>query len=157
MEKQKIIRLILDRQKKADQIIHNNYHRMAQKFGLSLDQFHLLLELDELMIDEESEPPTIGLLAQNINVSQNTVSERISRLEKKGLVERKMDKKDRRISHVVPTDSGRRLLNAISSEADSGFFQNALLKMQTEELENFLSCYDRLIVQMKSMQMKGAR
>lgn len=152
MEKQKIVDLILDTQKEIDQTIHENYHRLAQKFGLSLDQFHLLLEIEESMMGAESEleSPTIGLLAENINVSQNTISERISRLEKKDYLKRVMDKKDRRINHVVLTDSGKSLMNTISSEAETDFVRNALLKMQSDELETFLSCYKEFITQIKN-------
>lgn len=151
MEKQKIVDLILDRQNKIDQMIHGNYHKLAQKFGLSLDQFHLLLELDDFMtnIGVGMESPTIGLLAENINVSQNTISERVSRLEKKGVVKRMTDQKDRRINHVVLTDSGTDLMNTIRSGAETDFVRNALLRMQTEELENFLSCYENFIAQIK--------
>ena len=152
MEKQKIVDLILDTQKEIDQTIHENYHRLAKKLGLSLDQFHLLLEIEESMIgvDSELQSPTIGLLAENINVSQNTVSERISRLEKKGYLKRVMDKKDRRINHVVLTESGKNLMNTISSEAETDFVRNALLKMQSDELETFLSCYKEFINRIKN-------
>lgn len=152
MEKQKTVELILNRQKEIDQTIHENYHRLAQKFGLSLDQFHLLLEIDESMMgaDSKLESPTIGFLAENINVSQNTISERVSRLEKKGLVKRVMDKKDRRINHVVLSDSGKVLMNTISLEAETDFVRNALLKMQSNELENFLSCYEKFMIQIRN-------
>jgi len=147
MRKEILIDSIIEKQKTVERIIHENYHKLAQRYDLSLDQFHLLLELEELMLDIENEAqaPTIGVIAKNVNVSQNTVSERITRLEKKGYVSRLEDKKDRRISHVVLTESGRDLLRSINEEAETGFVKTALLKMGEDVLADFLTCYDKLI------------
>ena len=151
MKNEELAMKILDRKNTIDSLIHKNYHNLSQKLGLSLDQFHLLLELDELNIDLENElsAPTIGTLAKNINVSQNTVSERITRLEKKGLVKRIADSKDRRISHVVLTDSGINLLKNIGSKAETEFVKSALLNLKNNELENLLLYYDKLIAKME--------
>lgn len=153
MRKKEIIDSILENKKRAEMIIHENYHLLAQKYDLSLDQFHLLLELDELMLDikSDTEAPTIGTIAKNVNVSQNTVSERITRLQKKGFVQRIMDNKDRRISHVVLTDKGNELLKAIDKEAETDFTYTALSKMTNDELSQFLKCYQKLITNMLSI------
>jgi DNA-binding MarR family transcriptional regulator len=68
-----------------------------------------------------------------------------------------MDKKDRRINHVVLTDSGKELMNTISLEAETDFVRNALLKMQSDELENFLSCYEKFMAQIRSDQIQNDR
>lgn len=153
LRKKEIIKLIIENQKEAEMIIHENYHLLAQKYDLSLDQFHLLLELDELMLDIrcDTEAPTIGTIAKNVNVSQNTVSERITRLEKKGFVQRLPDKKDRRVSHVVLTDKGNKLLQSINKEAETDFTYTALSKMTNDELSQFLKCYQKLIINMLSI------
>ncbi len=147
MEKEEIAQQIIARRDTVDLLIHENYHRLAQKYDLSLDQFHLLIELDDLMLDvtSDTEAPTIGSLAKNISVSQNTVSERVTRLEKKGLLKRVMDTEDRRINHVVLTEEGRKVLKALSEEAETDFVHNALIQMQPKELQDFLTCYDKLI------------
>lgn len=150
MKNKEIIKLIMENQKKADMIVHENYHSPTQKYDLSLDQFHLLLELDELMLDLENETqaPTIGAIAKNVNVSQNTVSERITRLEKKELVQRIEDNKDRRVSHVVLTKKGKELLKSINKEAETDFVKTALSRMTVDELKDFLRCYEKLIYNM---------
>jgi len=71
--------------------IHLKHHEIAQSHGLTLEQFHLLMELDELeldMISDDLLPPTIGELAADIGNAPHTLSGRIKRLEKKGLIKK---------------------------------------------------------------------
>lgn len=156
MTKKQIITQLLDCQTDADRMVHENYHRLAQELGLTLEQFHLLLELDELMLDVQNtaDAPTVGMLAKSIRVSQNTVSERVSRLEKKNLVCRKPDPKDRRISHVVLTQEGRSLLQRISAQAETSFVRHAMEQMETEELQTFLVCAQKLVSSMNQLNSK---
>lgn len=45
-----------------NQIIHSQHHDLAQKYNLTVEQFNLLVELDELNLDlpDDSLQPTIG-------------------------------------------------------------------------------------------------
>lgn len=120
--------------------IHLKHHEIAQSHGLTLEQFHLLMELDELeldMISDDLLPPTIGELAADIGNAPHTLSGRIKRLEKKGLVEKIRDENDLRINRVVFTEKGQKLINTIKKEAHNAFIQNALKKMDKETLDNF--------------------
>lgn len=150
---------IMEKRDQVDATVHRNYHTLAQKFGLSLDQFHLLLELDELNLDvcSDDEAPTIGILAQNVNVTQNTASERVTRLEKKRLVRRMSDSRDRRVSHVLLTGNGKALIAQISAEAETDFLKTALSNMPEEALDRFLSCYDALLSEMDRLAGKGEK
>lgn len=143
---QKIIQL----KDEVDTLIHKKYHKLAKKYGLSLEQYHLLLELDELMfdIDDEFKAPTVGQIAKNINNSQNTVSERITRLENKGLVNRKKDINDKRISRVVLTDKGRELLEAIENEASSKYLFSSISNMEEIDINNLFISLEKLVEQM---------
>lgn len=157
MEKSEIAACILERRNRVNQIIHEKYHQLARKAGLSLEQFHLLLELDELMLDfdDESGAPTVGSLAKNVNVSQNTISERITRLENKGLVLRVADKNDKRVSHVILSEQGREFLNFLDTEAEADLLHDALCDMPMEQLETFLNCYNSLIEKMNHSKRAG--
>nr|WP_319374649.1 MarR family winged helix-turn-helix transcriptional regulator [uncultured Methanobacterium sp.] len=120
--------------------IHLKHHEIAQSHGLTLEQFHLLLELDELeldMISDDLLPPTIGELAADIGNAPHTLSGRIKRLEKKGLIKKIQDDNDLRINRVVFTENGQELINTIKKEAHNAFIQNALKKMNKETLDNF--------------------
>jgi len=107
---------------------------------LSLEQYHLLLELDDLALtlNEDGNPPTIGQVAEVLNNAQNTVSERVSRLEKKGLVERVPDKSDKRVSRVTITERGRKLLKALNFLAGDEFLYSSLAKLDDSVLDQLL-------------------
>ncbi|MGO5075795.1 MarR family winged helix-turn-helix transcriptional regulator [Clostridium sporogenes] len=150
MNKEEKIQSIIDYKNDIDTLIHQKYHELAQKYDLSLEQFHLLIELDELMLDinDDYKAPTVGQIAKNINNSQNTVSERITRLENKGLVKRRKDSNDRRISRVILTDEGKNLIKLIDKQASSKFLFNALYNMEDVDTSNLLKCLEKLIEQM---------
>ncbi|HHW01855.1 MAG TPA: MarR family transcriptional regulator [Thermoanaerobacterales bacterium] len=151
MNKEEKIQMIINYKNEVDALIHKKYHELAQKYGLSLEQYHLLIELDELMLDinDEYKAPTVGEIAKNINNAQNTVSERITRLENKGLVKRVKDNKDRRISRVVLTKQGRCLIDSIDNQASSKFLFNSISNMEDKHINNFLECLEKLIEQMR--------
>lgn len=136
----------------VDELIHGRYHKLAKKYNLSLEQFHLLIELDELAINlsDEISAPTIGDIAKNINNSQNTVSEKVNRLEKKGLVKRVKNDEDRRISRVMLTDEGRKLINAINEEASSKFLLDSISALEESDIDNLLKGLERLYEKMRS-------
>jgi DNA-binding MarR family transcriptional regulator len=141
---------IIQSKMEIDELIRRKHHELAQQYGLSLEQFHLLIELEELMldVDNESSAPTIGEIASSINNSQNTVSEKITRLENKKLVTRTRDLKDRRISRIVLTDEGRSLIEAISAQANNRFLFDSISKMEDADIEDLLEGLTKLLQQM---------
>ncbi|WP_238915358.1 MarR family transcriptional regulator [Clostridium sp. YIM B02555] len=153
MEKEKKIQKIIQYKEEINTLIHNKYHELAKKYELSLEQFHLLIELDELMIDiaDEFKAPTVGQIAKNINNSQNTVSERITRLENKALVKRIRDVSDKRISRVVLTEKGRAVLEAIEKEASSKYLFNSIFNMDEIDINNLLNSLQKLVQEMNSI------
>lgn len=153
MEKAKKIQKIIQYKEEINTLIHNKYHELAKKYELSLEQFHLLIELDELMIDiaDEFKAPTVGQIAKNINNSQNTVSERITRLENKALVKRIRDVSDKRISRVVLTEKGRAVLESIEKEASSKYLFNSIFNMDEIDINNLLNSLQKLVQEMNSI------
>lgn len=152
MKKENVIQQIVDKKNDIDVLVHQKYHELAQNGGLSIEQYHLLLELDDLTRDNQEicDAPTIGNMARNINQSQNTVSEKITRLENKGLLLRVKDPKDKRISRVILSDSGRALLDSIDVQANSKFLVNALSVMETEDANELLRLLNILEGHMKT-------
>lgn len=114
-------------------IIHIRRHEIAQSNNLTLDQFHTLIYLKNIEI-----PPTIGEIASETNKAQNTISERISRLEEKGLVERIKDKHDRRVSRVVLTQVGAELINSINYKASNELVKKALIDIEAEVVDSMV-------------------
>lgn len=151
MNKDQKIRLIIQLKEQMDTLIHQKHHALAQQYDLSLEQYHLLIELDELMLDvsDESNAPTVGKIAKNINNSQNTTSEKVTRLENKGLVRRVRDTNDKRVSRVLLTEQGRALIDAIGKQANNNFLFLSIANLEDQEIDLLLGCYEKLIVQMK--------
>ncbi len=129
--------------RKSEEIIHRKGHELAQCYNLTLDQYHLLAYLNML---EES--PTIGEIADKYCKAQNTISEKVSRLEEKGLVERKSDFLDRRLTRVVITPEGKNLICTVKKERRNKSVLRALNSMNDEDINNLIKgleiLYDNL-------------
>lgn len=119
----------------------------AQKYGLTFEQFHLLIELDhhaEFKVSTCDLPPTVGEIAADVGNAPHTLSERIKRLEKKDLVKKIKDEKDLRINRVMLTEKGQNLIDRIKNEAVSIFIYNALGEMDETSLNNLSSSLKQL-------------
>lgn len=122
--------------------IRLKHRETAQKYGFSFEQFHLLIELDhhyELTLVSDSTHPTIGNIADHTGNAPHTISERIKRLEKKGLIQKIRDEKDHRIHRVMLSPEGQNLIDKIKNEAGNIFLHNALENMDNKSLENLLN------------------
>ena len=74
---------------------------------------------------------TISLIAQEISLSQATVTTIVDRLESRGLLQRVRDDKDRRKVHPVLTQAGSKLLQSAPTPLQDSFV------VQFENLENY--------------------
>lgn len=130
-----------------NRIIHLKHHETARRYGLTLEQFHLLLELDnmELMGLKNGVPPTIGEMAAKIGNAPHTISEKIKRLEEKGFVEKIRDKHDQRINRVVLTSKGRKMVHNIRIESKDVFFYNAMDKLDKKSLNCLITCLKEIL------------
>lgn len=138
---------IIENWDSINKIMELKWHEITQKSNLSLEQFHLLIELDELELNvsNETQLPTIGEIASNIGNAPNTLSERIKRLEKKGLVEKIKDKSDLRVSRVALTNEGRRLIESIHNQVGKNLLNEVLEKMDEESIDNLSKSLDQLL------------
>lgn len=154
MNKQ-ISQSILEKKSLIDSLIHRQHHLLAQKHDLSLEQFHLMIELDELMMDvpEDSGLP-VGQLASHTGNAQNTISERITRLEAKGLVARVRDAGDRRINRITLTAAGRELIETIGREAGAILLREALETLPDEEVAQLDLLLGKVLV---NLEQKAAK
>lgn len=151
MKKELLVQRFVEQRDALETLIHERFHDLAQSKGLTLEQYHLLLELESLTegTAEKSDAPTIGHMARSVNLSQNTMSEKITRLEKKNLVQRKKDEQDRRISRVSLTSEGKALLQEIEKNATSIYLEDALRTLPESELETLTTLMDHLLSTMK--------
>lgn len=124
--------------------IHKKGHEIAQEYNLTLDQYHLLLYLNFL-----DNPPTIGEIAEKCEKAQNTISEKVSRLEEKFLVARKSDPLDRRICRVEVTDKGKELISTIKKERSDKTVLIAIKNMDEKEVDNLIINLEKLYKNLK--------
>lgn len=126
--------------RECNNIIHIKGHDIAKEYGLTYDQYHLLLFLQRNL----EEPPSIRDLSTRFKRAQNTTSEKITRLEEKDLVEKVTDVDDRRISRVKIKDEGIRIIDEIRKERTHRITYKALAKMEEEDIDKLISSLDFL-------------
>jgi DNA-binding MarR family transcriptional regulator len=85
-------------------------HSVWDELGLYRGQPFLLAVL------WESEGVTHSELAHRMHVSPATVTNMIKRMEKAGLLERRPDVQDQRVSHVYLTDAGRAIRERVDAQ-----------------------------------------
>lgn len=78
---------------------------VATRAGLSLAQLDALAYLSAC--NRYSDTP--AAVAEFLDTTRGTASQSLLALERKGLVVRTGDPRDRRVSHLAPTDAGRRI------------------------------------------------
>jgi DNA-binding MarR family transcriptional regulator len=83
----------------------------AREYGLEPRQHQLLLAVKGMPVDVE---PTIGELAEHLQIRHNTAVELVDRLEERGLVMRRRGVADRRKVYVDLTEQGEALLTELS-------------------------------------------
>jgi DNA-binding MarR family transcriptional regulator len=126
--------------------IHSKY--LHKYYGLSGPQLTILKELTEV-----NEIPT-GKLAQQISLSQATVTDILDRLEEKGLVIRQRSSFDKRRVYIQITDKGKAIVLKKPSLLKEDFTR------QFDELEEWeqtliLSSIQRIVTMMKTPEMSN--
>ncbi len=140
MNKTEKIQGILDRTDKLDYIIHEKHHELAEEHNLTLEQYHLIL-----YINRQQTPRTVGELAVIFRNAQNTMSEKIIRIEEKGLITKIKDERDKRINKVVITPLGVELIQSIRRKAGGEFIINAINTLTIEEIDTYYDVLGKLI------------
>ncbi|MGH2820410.1 MAG: MarR family winged helix-turn-helix transcriptional regulator [Actinomycetota bacterium] len=90
---------------KLARYFERNFGIVAESFGITLSDWDLLSALRHA---GPSSPQTPGWLAQALMVSPGTMTSHLDRLERRGLVQRRPDPKDRRCIRVELTEEGLR-------------------------------------------------
>ena len=85
----------------------------ARSAGLEPEQYQLLLAIKGMPVGQE---PAIQALAHRLRVHHNTAVERIDRLARMGLLQRKRGHSDARVVLVELTARGERLLGSLAGK-----------------------------------------
>jgi DNA-binding MarR family transcriptional regulator len=115
---------------KTNELKHQRMHELLDELGLHRGQsfvLGLLWEHDGLAQSE---------LADRLDRSPSTITKTVQRMEKAGLVERRQDESDERISRVYLTGAGRRIQPAVEAAWDR-LNRQIFAGFSTEELASF--------------------
>jgi len=83
--------------------VDQHSRKLVQSYGLTGPQALLLTEV------VRGKRLPAGELAERVSLSHATVTDIVTRLESRGLVERRRDNQDRRRVLVIPTEDGKRI------------------------------------------------
>ncbi len=126
--------------------LHSRY--LAQHHGLTGPQLLVLREL------HREQNGTVGRLAEAISVSQATLTGIIDRLERKGLVQRRRDKTDKRRVMVRVTAAGKRVLQSPPSLLHNSFVEK-FTRLAPEEQVKIVASLERLVEMMEPEATSG--
>lgn len=124
-------------------------HNMLDKYGMYPGQPPLLFALYHRDGQSQKE------LAEKLNIRPATITVMLSRMEKTGLLIRKQDEEDQRISRVYITEKGRetckelkKVMNILHDECFKNFTEeekDILYKMLVKMRDNLINInYDKL-------------
>lgn len=96
-----------------------------------------LIHLNVLTMLESESPASMGRLAEMLDVSVASMTGIVDRMEKRGLVERRHEEKDRRVVLVSPTEAGRDIFREMDERRRIGLGK-LLERLSADELEGLL-------------------
>jgi DNA-binding MarR family transcriptional regulator len=91
---------------RAARALARRFDEALRPVGLTSGQFSLLMSLNR------PEPPTMGSVAALLAMDRTTLTANLKPLERRGLVETRIDAADRRGRRLVLTAAGRKVLHA---------------------------------------------
>ena len=122
---------------------------LLQKNGLTIPQLAALQAIQRL------QPITVGAVARDIHLGAATVTGILGRLEKRGLVSRTRDDRDRRSVVLELTDDGAQLVNDAPSLLQDRFHCE-LSKLQEWEQTMILSTLQRIATMMDAEEIEAS-
>ncbi|MDA1475111.1 MarR family winged helix-turn-helix transcriptional regulator [Bacillus changyiensis] len=93
---------------------------LEMKQSLPSNESRVLMFLTE---NAESEGKMVSDIHQVLNVSSPFVTQLLNKLEKKELIYRRIDPKDRRIVRIFLTDAGKKLALQVQNKLNQSFIQ----------------------------------
>ncbi len=121
--------------------------KLSKDFGLTSPQLLLMRTI------ERDESVTIRQLSSNTNMSQATATSILDRLEKRDLVKRIRDQRDKRKVHATLTEHGKEILNRAPSLLQDGFIEQ-FQSLDAWEQNLLLSSLQRLSSMMNTPELE---
>ncbi len=121
----------------------NNFivERMNNTFKehkITRQQYNVL----RILRGQHPQPATIGLIKERMLDKMSDASRIVDRLENKGLIRRKQNKKDRRATDIQITSSGLNLLKKMDDPIDE--FEKFLSNLSSNQIKELNTLLDNL-------------
>lgn len=116
-----------------------------ERTGLSGKELYVLEHI------REDNPWRFNEFAENYHIKPSTLTGIVERLEKKGLLKRERDEKDRKAVYLYCTSEGKRIVKD-HIEEDQLFFNSMLATLDTSERAQFIDLVKRITSSEKSQQ-----
>jgi len=140
MDLEQCINFVLTR---AQQSVHQLFKAEVAPFGVTPGQYAVL----KCLWDENGQ--TAKQIADRLGLDASTVTGILDRMEQKGLIEKRVDPKDRRALKVLLTPKGEGLKDPLNEAIDSAN-RKALQGLSEEESETLR----RILMNMAGMTLK---
>ena len=88
----------------------NRRRRAARMAGLQPKQYQLMLAVKGV---PKGQQPTVGEIAERLQIQNHSVVELVDRLEKRRYIQRQRDQADRRVVHLIITPAGEAVLSKL--------------------------------------------
>lgn len=105
--------------------------------------FMTLMEISHLSCGEEKKKVTTSVLAEKMQVKPSAVSRTMKGLEEKGLIERSVNRADRRNTYVELTEQGKRVIKECKSDLDEVML-TVFAKMGPEDIRRLIGYLDEI-------------
>lgn len=113
--------------------LHHN--KQCKKHGISSEQFNIL----RILRGQYPKSATVNLLIERMLNKMSNASRLVEKLRKKGLVERQINKEDRRACDVIITKKGLHLLSELDkTEKESMKLVSHLSKNEVKKVNDIL-------------------
>ncbi|GAB4298470.1 MAG: hypothetical protein Kow0098_23740 [Ignavibacteriaceae bacterium] len=88
---------------------------ITRKYKLTVNERNALIVLSDI------QPDSISVLSEYLKISRSNTSKVLSTLERKGLIIRLFNKRDKRITHLLLTDEGKNVAGMVFKEINEIF------------------------------------
>ena len=91
----------------------------------------------------------VSTIAEHLKVTPSAISRMLKGLEEKGLIERKVNKNDRRNTYVTLTEKGKKVTKKVELEMNE-FTKNVISSMGEEDSKTLIRLFNKLVDTMEA-------
>lgn len=117
---------------------------------ISKGEFWALKMIQKATLKSESECGVyVSTIAECLKVTPSAISRMLKGMEEKGLIERKVNKNDRRNTYVTLTEKGKKVTQKVEAEMNE-FTKNVISGMGEEDSKTLIRLFNKLVDTMEA-------